>query len=69
MGFIASFVERRIRFNIYNVSISAHECFKLYVKMPSDLKFNLANTLSGLKAFAIAFHPLRGNCPKSMNKH
>lgn len=49
MGFIASFVERRIRFDIYNVSISALECFKLYVKMPSDLKFNLANTLSGLK--------------------
>ena len=46
MGFIASFVERRIRFDIYNVSISALECFKLYVKMPSDLKFNLANTLS-----------------------
>ena len=48
MGFIASFVERRIRFDIYNASISALECFKLYVKMPSDLKFNLANTLSGL---------------------
>lgn len=38
-----------IRFDTFNVFISALELFKLYVKIPSNSEFSLANTLSGLK--------------------
>lgn len=56
-----------IRFDTFNVFISALELFKLYVKIPSNSEFSLANTLSGLKEeLRDGFAPLRENCPKSM---